>query len=118
MTTTPFGKQLRDARASARISQEELAARIGRSQGYVSAIERGAQEPSDTQANELLVACGVPALSSRGMLERHIAVWESKVRQARETIAVCEVLIPKLHEALAELGARAEAGAGPEDEQP
>ena len=47
-----FGRHLREARRRAGLSQEALAARLGMTQGYVSRVERGAQ-------NITLSACEV-----------------------------------------------------------
>jgi transcriptional regulator with XRE-family HTH domain len=47
-----FGRHLREERRRAGLSQEALAARLGMTQGYVSRVERGAQ-------NITLSACEV-----------------------------------------------------------
>jgi transcriptional regulator with XRE-family HTH domain len=53
-----FGRRLREARLRAGISQVELAARLGMTQGYVSHVERGAQNISLSACEAFAAAVG------------------------------------------------------------
>lgn len=51
------------ARTAAGLSQSELAERLGVSQGYVSAIERGVKIPDDALKARIAVVLKVPVAS-------------------------------------------------------
>jgi transcriptional regulator with XRE-family HTH domain len=53
-----FGRRLREARRRAGLSQVELAARLGMTQGYVSRVERGAQNISLSACEAFAAAVG------------------------------------------------------------
>jgi transcriptional regulator with XRE-family HTH domain len=53
-----FGQRLREARLRAGISQVALAARLGMTQGYVSRVERGAQNISLSACETFAAAVG------------------------------------------------------------
>lgn len=53
-----FGRRLREARQRAGISQVALAARLGMTQGYVSRVERGAQNISLSACETFAAAVG------------------------------------------------------------
>jgi len=54
-----FGLEIRTARVSSGISQQELAHRSGVSQGFISMVERGRRTPGLEVANRLAAACGL-----------------------------------------------------------
>lgn len=57
---TAFGVNLRDARNSARISQEELASLAGLDRTYISLLERGKRNPSLVCIGKLAQALKIP----------------------------------------------------------
>lgn len=52
---------MRALRTSAKLSQEELAVRMGVEQTYVSGIERGVRNPTITTLNRAAIALNVKA---------------------------------------------------------
>ncbi|MCV9938246.1 helix-turn-helix domain-containing protein [Boseaceae bacterium BT-24-1] len=56
-----LGRNVRALRTSARLSQEELAVRMGVEQTYVSGIERGVRNPTVTTLHRAAVALNVKA---------------------------------------------------------
>ena len=56
-----LGRKIRIARQRAGLTQEELAARVGRTSESISNIERGQQEPSIKTIQSLARELGVPA---------------------------------------------------------
>jgi transcriptional regulator with XRE-family HTH domain len=68
-----FGRRLREARRQAGLSQVELAARLGMTQGYVSRVERGAQNITLAACEVFAAAVGcvfTTALTSAATAER------------------------------------------------
>lgn len=57
---TTFGTRIKTARQAAEITQHDLAARIGKSQQWVSALESGQLIPRDADRFALAKALGVP----------------------------------------------------------
>jgi len=55
-----IGSDLKAARVKAGLTQEQLAAKLSRSQAMVSAAERGAIEVGGRYAQAVLAACGLP----------------------------------------------------------
>jgi transcriptional regulator with XRE-family HTH domain len=53
------GENLRNYRVSARLSQEELAARMGVEQGYLSGLEAGRRNPTIVTLWHAAVALGI-----------------------------------------------------------
>lgn len=53
-----FGRQLRDARLKAGLTQRQVAERLGVTQGYVSHIEQGIRSPSLPNCDALARAIG------------------------------------------------------------
>jgi transcriptional regulator with XRE-family HTH domain len=56
-----LGRNVRALRTSAKLSQEELAVRMGVEQTYVSGIERGVRNPTITTLNRAAIALNVKA---------------------------------------------------------
>ena len=52
--------QLKKARQAVGLTQTQLADRLGKSQGYVSLLERGQRSPSASVATRLAVALNLP----------------------------------------------------------
>jgi transcriptional regulator with XRE-family HTH domain len=52
------GDLIREARRRARLTQHELAERLGTTQSAIARIERGGTEPSFERVSEALRACG------------------------------------------------------------
>ena len=55
------GANIRRYRIAAGVSQEELAARMGVDQGYVSRLEAGQRNPTITTIGSAAEALGIPA---------------------------------------------------------
>jgi transcriptional regulator with XRE-family HTH domain len=64
---------VRTARRRARLTQRELAARAGTSQGYVGRIERGRLEPSLAAVDRLVRACGLTMVVALHDVDPHDA---------------------------------------------
>lgn len=67
---TAFLVTLRRLRATAGLTQDELAVRLGRSQNYVTAAERGLTRLDGLQLRDWCVACGVD-----------LVVWAKEIEQ-------------------------------------
>lgn len=57
---TSIGNDLKAARVLAGMTQDQLAAKLSRSQAMVSAAERGAVEVGERYVQAVLMACGLP----------------------------------------------------------
>lgn len=62
---------VRTARHRARLTQRQLAARAGTSQGYVGRVERGRVEPSLAAVDRLVRACGLTMVVHLSDLDPH-----------------------------------------------
>jgi len=67
---------LKYARRKARLSQEDLAAKIGEVQSYVSKVEGGTQDISPVKCNAWATACGMPV---RDFWDRWLTLLERRV---------------------------------------
>lgn len=59
MTNTIYGQRIAEARSKLGMSQRQLAQKVSRSQGFISNIESGRQDPSFDLLTKLWAACGI-----------------------------------------------------------
>lgn len=80
-----LGEVVSEARARAGISQRELAIRAGTSQGAISRIEAGLEEPSFERFRALMMALGLRPTLGLEPLSRHDAEPRRLIEQSRMT---------------------------------
>ena len=90
---------LKEVRASAGLTQAELAARAGTSQATVSAYESGRKEPAVETLSRLLAAAGARLTVQRARVAVAQPSKEQHHRTARELIEALELAeqLPRRH---------------------
>ena len=89
------GVALRDARIAARLSQSELAQRVGTSQATISAYENGTKQPSVATLSRLLAATGsqlIVAPATQAVLEPSARQLKRTARTLADVLALAEAL--------------------------
>jgi transcriptional regulator with XRE-family HTH domain len=78
-------KCLTDTRRAAGLTQIELAARMKRTQAWLSSVERGYRRMDLLQAHDFCSGCGVTMEQFGAMLDASIKVWRAKPKTVRST---------------------------------
>lgn len=82
-----FLATLRGVRTRANLSQKELAQRLGRSQNYVTAAERGVTRLDGLQLRDWCQACGTDLLAWAAEIEAQLAQARRPVRKTTRKLA-------------------------------